>query len=166
VGAMDFSRQESQQRLHAIPPPSCNPVLIDPLDKLAASCKVTVYDLINALRPTHEEVHLIQEMSIGQHSNSLLIDARQWRIASSNFGKVCNRQFRQSYPPSLIKSLLENYGVPYTAPIQWRNKGDAISSYKSKSHSECGIFLSTDYQHSSVTLLSRRKSTCILSVCI
>jgi len=93
VGALDFSRQESQQRLHAIPLPSCNPVLIDPLDKLAeivTSCKVTVYDLIDALRPTHEEVHLIQEMSIGQHSNSLWFDARQWRIASSNFGKVCN----------------------------------------------------------------------------
>jgi len=29
VGALDFSRQESQQCLHATPLPSCNPVLID-----------------------------------------------------------------------------------------------------------------------------------------
>jgi len=93
VGALDFSRQESQQRLHATPLPSCNPVLIDPLDKLAeiaASCEVNVCDLIDALQPTHEEVHLIQEMSIGQRNNPLWFDAHQWRITSSNFGKVCN----------------------------------------------------------------------------
>jgi len=42
--------------------------------------------------------------------------------------------------------------VIYTAAIQWGwdHEGDAISSYKSKSHSivsECGIFLSTDYPY-------------------
>ena len=80
-------------------------MLTDPLDKLseiATTRDVTVYDLVNALQPTEEEVQLIQEMTIGQHNNPLWFDARQWRITSSNFGKVCNRQFRQLYPPSLV----------------------------------------------------------------
>jgi len=66
---------------------------------------------------------------------------------------VCNRQFRQHYPPSLIKSVLEDYGVIHNVVIQWGcdNEGDAISSYKSKSHSECGIFLSTDYPYLSTS---------------
>ena len=87
VGALDFSRQELQRRLHTTPLPSCNPVLIDPIDKLAeiaASHEVSVCDLINALRPTHQEVHLIPEMSIGQRNNPLWIDTRQWRITLSN----------------------------------------------------------------------------------
>ena len=127
--------------------------MIDPLDKLseiASSREVTTSDLIDALKPTDEEVCLIQEISIGQRNNPLWFDARQWRITSSNFGKVCNRNFRELYPPSLIKSLLGDYGTPHTAPIQWGcdHEADAIRSYTSKWQtpvSECGIFLSTRY---------------------
>ena len=127
--------------------------MIDPLDKLAeitASREVTVCDLIDALKPTDEEVCLIQEMSVEQRNNPLWFDARQWRITSSNFGKVCNRQFRQLYPPSLMKSLLGDYGMPRTAAIQWgcNHEADVIRSYMSNRGvlvSECGIFLSTRY---------------------
>ena len=121
-------------------------MLIDPLDKLVeivANCEVTVYYLIDPLRPTHK-VHLIQQMSIGQRNNPSSFDARQWRITSSNFGKVCNHQSRQSYPPSLIKSLLGDYGVPHTVAIQWGcdHEGDAVSSYKSKN---ILLFQNVDY---------------------
>ena len=159
VGALDFMQQESERCQHAIPLPSCNPVLTDPLDKLAeiaATGDVTVLDLVHSLQPTTEEVKLIQEMSIGQRNNPLWFDARQWRITSSNFGKVCNRQFRQLYPPSLVKSILGDYGTPRTAAIQWGcdHEAEAISSYTLKtlnSVRECGIFLSTSIPYLATT---------------
>ena len=159
VGALDFMQQESERCQHAIPLPSCNPVLTDPLDKLteiAATRDVTVLDLVHALQPTTEEVKLIQEMSIGQRNNPLWFDARQWRITSSNFGKVCNRQFRQLYPPSLVKSILGDYGTPRTAAIQWGcdHEAEAVSSYALKtlnSVRECGIFLSTSIPYLATT---------------
>ena len=137
VGILEFQQQESERCECAIPPPSCNPVLTDPLDKLseiATTRDVTVYDLVNALQPTEEEVQLMQEMTIGQHNNPLWFDARQWRITLSNFGKVCNRQFRQLYPPSLVKSILGDYGTPHTAAIQWGwdHEANAICSYTLK----------------------------------
>ena len=64
-------------------------MLIDSFDKLleiAATREVSVDDLVEALRPTTEEVELIQSMNVGQRNNPLWLDARQWRIASSNFG--------------------------------------------------------------------------------
>ena len=104
-----------------VPPSSSNLVLIDPLDKLleiAATKEVSVDDLVETLRPTAEEVELIQSISVGQRNNALWLDARQWRITSSNFGTVCNRAFRKLYPPSLVKTLLGNYGIPHTAALQ------------------------------------------------
>jgi len=101
---------------------SDNPVQIDPLDKLSeifAVRDITVDDLVEALKPTVEEVQLIQEMGVHQLNNPLWFDAHQWRIISSNFGKVYSRQFRQLYQPSLVQSLLGDYGSPYTAAIQW-----------------------------------------------
>ena len=62
MGILEFQQQESERCECAIPPPSCNPVLTDPLDKLseiATTRDVTVYDLVNALQPTEEEVQLI-----------------------------------------------------------------------------------------------------------
>ena len=93
-------------------------MLIDTLDKLcdiASSQDVTADDLVQALKPTAEEVELIQAMSVGQRQNPLWLDARQWRLTSSNFGREC-RVFRQLYPPSLVKSY---YGIPHTAALQW-----------------------------------------------
>ena len=66
-------------------------MLIDPLDKLcdiASSQDVTVDHLVKALKPTAEEVELIQTMSVGQRQNPLWLDARQWQITSSNFGGI------------------------------------------------------------------------------
>ena len=68
-------------------------ILRDPLDKLASIDKPTVDDLVDALCVNAEEVELIQIMTIGQRDNPVWMDARQWRITASNFGKVCNRNF-------------------------------------------------------------------------
>ena len=92
---------------------------------MIALADVTVDDLVEALKLTAEEVELIQAMSIGQQHNPLWLDARQWRITSSNFGRVCNRTFRHLYPPSLVKSVLGNYGMLRTLlsvnPRGWSN---------------------------------------------
>ena len=113
VGVLDFIKLESEHAQRATSHLGENPVLIDLLDKILeifATCDVTVDDLIQALKPTEEDVQLIQEMSVGQRNNPLWFDARQWRSTSSNFGRICNRQFRQLYPPSLVRTLLGDYG--------------------------------------------------------
>ena len=66
-GVKHYFDQERERSQHAHPPSSANPVLIDPLDKLrevSAMRDVTVQDLVEALRPTKEDVQLIQNMSI------------------------------------------------------------------------------------------------------
>ena len=97
-------------------------ILQDPLDKLAALCSVrepTVDDLVNALCVTSEEAKLIQIMTIGQGDNPLWMDARQWHVTASNFGRVCNRNFRVLYPPSHKKRLiLETMGKCYSMGTQ------------------------------------------------
>ncbi len=58
-------------------------------------------------------------MTIGQRNNPSWMDARQWRITASNFGKICNCKFRILYPPSLAKILHGDYGRPNSLAIQW-----------------------------------------------
>ena len=64
-------------------------LLQNPQDKLAsiAEGEPTVDNLIQALGVTSEEAELIQIMIIGQRNNPLWMDARQWWITASNFGK-------------------------------------------------------------------------------
>jgi len=153
AGIGHYFRQESEKQQQTFPPPSSNPVLIDPLDKLCQICAdrdVTVSDLVEALRPTAEDVQLIQSMSVGQRNNPLWLDARQWRVTSSNFGRVCNRQFRQSYPSSLLKTILGDYGTPHSAALQWGcdHERSAVEQYMVATGlqvEECGVFLSVDY---------------------
>ena len=118
--------------------------------EICANRDVRVSDLVEALRPTAEDVQLIQNMSVGQRNNPVWLDARQWRVTSSNFGKVCNRQSQESYPPSLIKTILGDYGTPHSAALQWGcdHEHDAIQQYMvttSTNVEECGVFLSIDY---------------------
>ena len=67
-------------------------------------------------------------MTIGQGDNPLWMDARQWRVTASNFGRVCNRNFRVLYPPSLKKIILGDYGHPNTAAIHWGHNHESIAS--------------------------------------
>ena len=73
-------RKQEERCLKSVPPPSGNPVLIDLFDKLCDIVSIrdfTVDDLVQALKPTAEEVELIQAMGVGQQHNSLWLDARQ-----------------------------------------------------------------------------------------
>ena len=159
VGVQQYFNQEADRGSQSVPPPSNNPVLIDLIDKLrdlAATQDLSVDDLVEALKPTAEEVELVQSMSVGQRNNPLWLDARQWRVTSSNFGKVCNRSFSQSYPPSLVKSLLGDYGFPTTAALQWGcdYETDAIEQYvqfTGATVKECGVFLSEDFPYLATT---------------
>ena len=57
VGVQHYCNQEAERYQQATLPPSLNPVLIDPIDKLgeiAATHDVTVNDLVDALKPTAE----------------------------------------------------------------------------------------------------------------
>ena len=134
AGICHYFNQESLKNLQTFPSSSSNPVLIDPLDKLCEICAdrdVNVSDLVEALKPTAEDVQLIQSMSVGQRNNPLWLDARQWRVTSSNFGRVCNRKFQHSYPPSLLKIVLGDYGNAYSAALQWGcdHEHDVIQQY-------------------------------------
>ena len=75
-------------------------------------------DLVQALKDTPEEVMLVAEMTVGQQDNPLWMDARQWRITASNFGRITNRQ-TEDYPLSLLKLLLGDYGCPISHVIRW-----------------------------------------------
>ena len=134
MGVQHYFNQEAERSSQSVLPASNNPVLIDPIDKLcdlAATRDISVDDLVQALTPTKEEVELIQCMSIGHRNNFLWLDARQWRVTLNNFGKVCNRLSSQTYPPSLVKSLLGDYGYPHTVALQWGcdHEADAIHQY-------------------------------------
>ena len=65
TGVQHYFKEEENRSLQSAPQPSSNPVLIDPLDKLRdiiSTREVSVDDLVEALRPTVEEVELIQAM--------------------------------------------------------------------------------------------------------
>lgn len=151
---VDFLKEEREREAMAVAPVSdASDVLQDPLDKLATIALVhdpTVDDLIEALSVTSEEAELIQILTIGQRNNPLWMDARQWRITASNFGRVCNRNFRVLYPPSLMKILLGDYGYPNTAAIHWGcdHEDVALEAYQRKVDVEvdvCGFYLSTKF---------------------
>ena len=53
-------------------------------------------------------------MSVGQQTNPVWLDMRQWRVTSSNLVKYAiNRQIQESYPPSFRKTVLGDYGTPH-----------------------------------------------------
>ena len=58
----------------------------DPIDKLAA---ISLSRDPTALKVNSEEAELIQLKTIGQRNNPLWMDARQWRVTASNFGRIC-----------------------------------------------------------------------------
>ena len=60
--------------------------------------------------------------------------------------------FRKLYPPSLVKSLLVDYGIPHAAAMQWGcdhvSDIDAIQQYvlsRGSTIEECGLFLSEEF---------------------
>ena len=129
------------------------PLLVDPLDKLSQKDlqHVTVTDLVEALAVTTNEIALIQSITVGQRDNPLWMDARQWRITASNFGRVCNRQREPGYyPPSLLKLIIGDYGQPVSAALEWGSSHEdiAIQTYEQKTGQTvypCGFFISDSH---------------------
>ena len=80
-------------------------------------------------------------MTIGQRNNPLWMDARHWRVTASNFGRVCNRNFRVMYPLSLTRLILGDYGQPNSAAIQWgcNHEDDAIQQYQTQMDVEVDV---------------------------
>ena len=150
-----FSQEQQRQRefqssLLTTDDLAAKAVLSDPIDKLSHKdiSEITVDDLIKALEVTPQEVALIQEMTTGQKENPLWMDARQWRVTASNFGRVCNRRRDPGFfPSSLVKLCLGDYGSILSPPLQWgcTHEGVAIKAYEQKTGLQvhhCGIFLS------------------------
>ena len=126
--------------------------LIDPMEKLSKIERpITVNDLVESLQLTPVEVELIQTMTIGQRDNPLWMDARQWRITASNFGKVCNRRRKPGhYPSSLLKVVMGDYGHPVSPALEWGSTHEeiAIKLYEEKSGhtvNRCGFFVCDKY---------------------
>ena len=152
-----FAQEEDRIKLAAQTPPSLHQptrsVLTDPLDKLTTTMKnhdITVDDLIMAMEVTSEETSLLQTMTSGQRHNPPWMDAREWRVTASNFGRVCNRaREAEQYPPSLIKLLLGDYGQPSSAALQWgiNNEDVALHAYEQYTGSTvfpCGFYVCLD----------------------
>ena len=114
------------------------PYFVHPLSKLQELAKnpsdVTVLDLVSALTPSSkQEVLLIAAMTEGQRLNPLWLDARQWRLTASNYGRVCNRKRNEGYyPPSLLKWILGDYGRASGPAIHWgiSNESVALETYE------------------------------------
>ena len=91
-----FDQEEERHRIasSSVKNDTPAPLLVDSLGKLSQKDlqHVTVTDLVEALAVTTNEIALIQSITVGQRDNLLWMDARQWRITASNFGRVCNQQ--------------------------------------------------------------------------
>ena len=128
-GIIDYLQGEQERVAMASDPVTHKTILKDPVDKLSAiavSRDPTVDDLVQSLSMTDEEAELIQIMTIGQRNNPLWMDARQWRITASNFGRVCNRNFRlltHHHWPKLC------WGIT-VVPTRLQFSGDVITKKK------------------------------------
>ena len=92
--AMEQDRQAQQRNIISIQSTGNSNVLRDLFDYLLSLDKDCweVSDLVESLKVTPDEVLLVAEMTIGQRNNALWMDARQWRLTASNFGRIVNRK--------------------------------------------------------------------------
>ena len=126
------------------------PLLVNLLDKHSQKNlqHVTVTDLVEAFAVTTNEIALIQSITVGQRDDPLWMDARQWRITVSNFGRVCNRQREPGYyPPSLLKLIITDYGQPVSVSLELGSSHEdiAIQTNEQKTGQivyPCGFFIS------------------------
>ena len=151
VGFGEFIEMEQERQASStimIPPSHNARLLVDPFEYLLSLDKDgwEVSDLVDSLKVTPEEVMLVAEMTIGQRDNPLWMDARQWRITASNFGRIANRQ-TEDYPPSLFKLLLGDYGCPTSHAIRWgiEHEDTAVKRFEAVKSLEvhpCGVYIS------------------------
>lgn len=67
--------------------------------------------LLEACTFTNEELASIALRTTAQFNNPLYCVMHQYRLTSSSFGKILKAIQRNSFPPSLFKSLLGNYDL-------------------------------------------------------
>ena len=67
--------------------------------------------------------------------------------------KYVKQNIQKIVPPTLVKSLLGDYGIPYTAATQWgcdHDESDAFQQYvltRGSTVGECGVFLSVEFPY-------------------
>ena len=155
VGAYDYFTEEADREVTSTKCTSStqhHDHFTDPLDKLLSMSPdlttLIVDHLVKSLAVVQEEANLIQEMTIGQRDNPLWMDARQFRLTASYFGRVCRTTV--DYPPSLLKQILGDYGNPTSPSLQWgrehETKGiEAYCQIKEAVVQQCGVFISTSH---------------------
>jgi hypothetical protein len=80
-------------------------------------------EFVNKLYISEKDIDDIQACTIGQSKNPNWVLMRKGVITASNFRKVCECVHKDKNPPSLIKTLLGQYGEAHSAPLIWgRNK--------------------------------------------
>ena len=150
-----FDQEEERHRIasSSVKNDTPAPLLVDSLGKLSQKDlqHVTVTDLVDTLAVTTNEIALIQSITVGQRDNPLRMDTRQWRIITSNFRRVCNRQREPGYyPPSLLKLIIGDYGQPVSAALEWGSSHEdiAIQTYEQKTEQTvypCGFSISDSH---------------------
>lgn len=65
--------------------------------------------ILSSLAVTREQKEAIERATVGQTKNALWMAYRKNRLTASNFGSVLAAVKRNSYPPSLFKTLLGHY---------------------------------------------------------
>ena len=76
-------------------------------------------DLVEALKVTTEEVMIVAEITVGQCDNPLWMDARQWQITASYFGRIANRQMT-----TILHHFLSCYLVTMDMDLTCNQVGD------------------------------------------
>ena len=108
---------------------------------------LTVEDVIRCVELNQEQRNAIEVATRAQHSSTIWIQARQWRVTASKFGVVCNRPRRTSgYPPSLVKGILGDYGTVSSPALTYGRDSEAVArcTYESVSGNiveDSGLFI-------------------------
>lgn len=81
------------------------------------------YDsFINDLKLDQDRVNLIKNSTIGQSSNSLWLELRKGMLTASNFRAVCKAVENEKACPSLLKTLMYQYGEISAPAVLWGQK--------------------------------------------
>lgn len=106
---------------------------------------------------TERQIGLLAELTKSQRLSPYWYMFRKGRLTASNFGKVIAAVQRNSFPPSLFKSLMGEYNLEGAKSVQWgiAHEQDAVDSYKN--HPICP---STEIVESGLYLDSSGTPTC------
>uniref|UniRef100_A0AAV2J6V3 YqaJ viral recombinase domain-containing protein n=1 Tax=Knipowitschia caucasica TaxID=637954 RepID=A0AAV2J6V3_KNICA len=104
--------------------------------------------MLSSLAVSPQQKEAIERATVGQTKNALWMAYRRKRITASNFGLVLAAVKRNSYPPSLFKTLLGHYNLKQGAhACDWGivHEQKAKEEYMKRTgvtFQESGVFLS------------------------